>query len=149
FAAPSLAVRVNSVWFLSLILSLSTIVLGILCKQWIREHRRDTSSASPRETLELRQIRYESLERWGVLALLSSLPLILQLALLFFFVGLLDLLWSLDFIVASLASFVIAVFAFILFLTTIVPCYYLTISPSIVFSDNICICPYKSPQAWL
>ncbi|KAG7090060.1 hypothetical protein E1B28_011677 [Marasmius oreades] len=149
FAAPFFAVRINSVWFLSLILSLSTVMLGILCKQWIREHRRDTPSASPKETLELRQIRYESLERWGVLTLLSSLPLILQLALILFFIGLLDLLWSLDFIVASLASFAIAISVFILFITTILPGYYLLISSSIVFSDKVYICPYKSPQAWL
>ncbi|KAF9266354.1 hypothetical protein L218DRAFT_63506 [Marasmius fiardii PR-910] len=149
FAAPFFAVRINSVWFLSLILSLATVMLGILCKQWIREHRRDTPSASPKEALELRQIRYESLERWGVLTLLSSLPLILQLALILFFIGLLDLLWSLDFIVASLASFAIATSVFILFITTILPCYYLIISPSIVFSDTVYICPYKSPQAWL
>ncbi|KAL0566765.1 hypothetical protein V5O48_015238 [Marasmius crinis-equi] len=149
FAAPFFAVRINSVWFLSLILSLSTVMLGILCKQWIREHRRDTPSASPKETLELRQIRYESLEKWGVLTLLSSLPLILQLSLILFFVGLLDLLWSLDYVVAGLASLAIAITVSILWVTTILPCYYLLISPSVVFSDNVYICPFKSPQAWL
>ncbi|KAL0063476.1 hypothetical protein AAF712_009680 [Marasmius tenuissimus] len=149
FAAPFFAVRINSVWFLSLILSLSTVMLGILCKQWIREHRRDTPTASPKETLELRQIRYESLERWGVLTLLSSLPLILQLSLILFFIGLLDLLWSLDYVVASLASFACAISVFILWITTILPCYYLLISPSVVFSDNVYVCPFKSPQAWL
>lgn len=149
FDTPIFAIRINTFWFLSLILALSTVSLGLLCKQWIREHRRDTPSASPKETLELRQIRYDSLEKWGVLTLLSTLPLILQLALILFFVGLLDLLWSLDYIVASLSTLAIAISVLILWTTTILPCYYLLMSPSVVSSDNVYICPYKSPQAWL
>ncbi|KAK7032085.1 hypothetical protein VNI00_013455 [Paramarasmius palmivorus] len=149
FGSEAFAIRVNVSWFLSLILALSTVMLGILCKQWIREHRRDTPSSSPKETLELRQLRFESLERWGVLTLLASLPLILQLALVLFFAGLLDLLWALDYIVASLATALIGLSVFILSITTVLPCYYLLTSPSIVFSDSVYVCPYKSPQAWL
>uniref|UniRef100_A0A0W0FS72 DUF6535 domain-containing protein n=1 Tax=Moniliophthora roreri TaxID=221103 RepID=A0A0W0FS72_MONRR len=149
FGEPSFAIRVNTFWFLSLILALSTVMLGILCKQWIREHRRDTPSSSPKETLELRQLRFESLEKWGVLTLLSSLPLILQLALVLFFVGLLDLLWALDYIVAGLATAIVALSVFVLSITTVLPCYYLLTSPSIVFRDDVYVCPYKSPQAWL
>ncbi|KAJ4487113.1 hypothetical protein C8J55DRAFT_423779, partial [Lentinula edodes] len=74
FSAAS-AVRINAVWFLSLIFSLSTVLLGILCKQWLREHRRDTPVSSSKEALELRQLRFESLEKWGIPALLASLPL--------------------------------------------------------------------------
>ncbi|EJD54850.1 hypothetical protein AURDEDRAFT_28079, partial [Auricularia subglabra TFB-10046 SS5] len=33
--------RINAYWFLSLTLSLSAALLGILCKQWVREYERD------------------------------------------------------------------------------------------------------------
>ncbi|KAJ3767725.1 hypothetical protein FB446DRAFT_315094 [Lentinula raphanica] len=143
------AVRINSVWFLSLILSLSTVLLGILCKQWLREHRRDTPSSSSKEALELRQLRFESLERWGIPALLASLPLFLQVSLVLFFYGILDLLWSLNFIVAAVCTAATAISVSIPLLTTILPTYYLFKFPAFIDEDEVHICPYKSPQAWL
>ncbi|KAJ3794599.1 hypothetical protein GGU11DRAFT_747839 [Lentinula aff. detonsa] len=143
------AVRINSVWFLSLIFSLSTVLLGILCKQWLREHRRDTPCSSSKEALELRQLRFESLEQWGIPALLASLPLILQLALVLFFYGILDLLWSLNFVVAAICTAAAAISVSIPLLTTILPAYHLFKFPSFIDEDEVHICPYKSPQAWL
>ncbi|KAJ3935999.1 MAG: hypothetical protein NXY57DRAFT_957693 [Lentinula lateritia] len=148
FSAAS-AVRINAVWFLSLIFSLSTVLLGILCKQWLREHRRDTPVSSSKEALELRQLRFESLEKWGIPALLASLPLFLQLALVLFFYGLLDLLWSLNVVVAAICTVAAAISVSIPFLTTILPTYYLFKFSSSIDEDEAHICPYKSPQAWL
>jgi hypothetical protein len=149
FSQTSAAVRINTVWFLSLLLSLSTVSLGILCKQWLREHRRDTPTSSPKETLELRQIRSESFEKWRIPILLSAMPLLLQLALVLFFAGILDLLWNLHYIVAGFCTVVVAASVFILVWTTVVPAYYLIKCPDMIFSDDVPVCPYKSPQAWL
>ncbi|KAF5360153.1 hypothetical protein D9758_011349 [Tetrapyrgos nigripes] len=149
FSDTPTAVRINTVWFLSLLLSLATVSLGILCKQWLREYRRDTPTSSPKETLELRQIRYESFEKWHIPILLSAMPLLLQLALVLFFAGVLDLLWSLNYIVASFCTAVVAASVFILVWTTVVPAYYLIKCPDMIFSDDVPLCPYKSPQAWL
>ncbi|KAJ4471569.1 hypothetical protein J3R30DRAFT_3710141 [Lentinula aciculospora] len=143
------AVRINAVWFLSLIFSLSTVLIGILCKQWLREHRRDTPCSSSKEALELRQLRFESLEKWGIPALLASLPLILQLALVLFFYGILDLLWSLNIVVAAICTAATAISVSIPFLTTILPTCYLFKYSSLIDEDEAHICPYKSPQAWL
>ncbi|KAF9075540.1 hypothetical protein BDP27DRAFT_1415325 [Rhodocollybia butyracea] len=148
-SASASAIRINAVWFLSLILALSTVLLGILCKQWLREHRRDTPTSSSKELLELRQLRFESLEKWGVPALLASLPLMLQIALVLFFYGLLDLLWSLNFIVAAICTVATVISVSIPFLTTILPAYYLLRFPSMIYKDEVLLCPHKSPQAWL
>ncbi|KAF5384498.1 hypothetical protein D9757_006414 [Collybiopsis confluens] len=150
FLSTGSSVRINVVWFLSLILSLSSVLLGILCKQWLREHRRDTPCSSSKESLELRQLRYESLERWGVPALLASLPLFLQAALVLFFYGILDLLWSLNIVVAAVCTAATVISVSIPCLTTILPAYYLLRFPTIAkYEDDVHLCPYKSPQAWL
>ncbi|KAK0460669.1 uncharacterized protein EV420DRAFT_222678 [Desarmillaria tabescens] len=57
--------RINVFWFLSLTLSLMTVVIGILCKQWLGEYQKDPSLPY-RETLAMRQLRYESFEAWRV-----------------------------------------------------------------------------------
>uniref|UniRef100_A0A0W0G9E2 DUF6535 domain-containing protein n=1 Tax=Moniliophthora roreri TaxID=221103 RepID=A0A0W0G9E2_MONRR len=63
FVPSASAVRINAYWFLSLTLSLTAVLVGILCKQWIREHRRDPSQyTSNKDHLLLWQIRRESLE---------------------------------------------------------------------------------------
>ncbi|THU88925.1 hypothetical protein K435DRAFT_678972 [Dendrothele bispora CBS 962.96] len=149
FSESSAAVRINTVWFLSLLLSLSTVSLGILCKQWLREHRRDTPTSSPKETLELRQIRSESFERWEIPIILAAMPLILQLALVLFFAGIIDLLWNLNYAVAGFCTAVVAASVFVLVWTTVVPAYYLATCPKEIDTDEVPVCPYKSPQAWL
>uniref|UniRef100_A0A0W0G972 DUF6535 domain-containing protein n=1 Tax=Moniliophthora roreri TaxID=221103 RepID=A0A0W0G972_MONRR len=46
------------------------------------------------EALALCQLHRDSFEKWGVSSFLSALPILLEVALLFFFVGVLDLLWN-------------------------------------------------------
>ncbi|KAK7030391.1 hypothetical protein VNI00_014135 [Paramarasmius palmivorus] len=151
--APS-AVRINCYWFLSLILSLTSGLFALLCKQWLREHRRDTPTRTPSEALALRHIRSQSLRRWGVPSFLSALPILLEIALLLFFAGVLDLLSSLHHIPFILVAVVVGLSAMLYFLTALLP----TLSiPSKGFfhapdwpdiRPPQWICPYKSPQAW-
>ncbi|ESK87589.1 hypothetical protein Moror_1968 [Moniliophthora roreri MCA 2997] len=67
FKPDASSVRINVFWFLSLILSLTSALFGLLCKQWVREHQRDTTnpytrrssstpSASPRQFREVGRI---------------------------------------------------------------------------------------------
>jgi len=86
-------IRINSFWFLSLIVTLSAALIGILCKQWIREYRRGSTTSST-TAFELRQLRHQSWEAWHVPDIISSTSVLLQLALLLFFAGVIDLLWS-------------------------------------------------------
>ncbi|KIJ91938.1 hypothetical protein K443DRAFT_54095, partial [Laccaria amethystina LaAM-08-1] len=74
FSTTSPVVRVNICWFISLMLSLMTILIGILCLQWLREFQHRTSLPH-KEVLHLRQVRYEGLYKWHVPSILSALPL--------------------------------------------------------------------------
>ncbi|KAF9261580.1 hypothetical protein L218DRAFT_492143 [Marasmius fiardii PR-910] len=94
FTPGASSIRINAFWFLSLILSLMDALFGLLCKQWLREHLRQASTRMASEALTLRWFRNKSFERWGVPEILATLPILLEIALFFFFVGLLDLLWS-------------------------------------------------------
>ncbi|KDR65872.1 hypothetical protein GALMADRAFT_81406, partial [Galerina marginata CBS 339.88] len=42
FTVSSSSIRVNIFWFLSLVLSLTTVLVGIVSLQWIREHQKYT-----------------------------------------------------------------------------------------------------------
>ncbi|KAK7036779.1 hypothetical protein VNI00_011445 [Paramarasmius palmivorus] len=156
FKPDASMIRVNCFWLLSLISSLISALLGLLCKQWIREFQRDAPARNPAEALALRQIRRDSFERWNVTTFLTALPILLDLALILFFAGILDLLWTLHFIpfITSLVAIVLSagVYSVIILLPT------LTIPEDFKYKlekgDYDClsyqlVCPYKSAQAWV
>lgn len=85
---PTLAAkRVNVIWFASLTLSLISASFGILVKQWLREYL-SGDYVSPQARLRIRQFRAPGLDDWRVFTIAALLPLVLQLALALFFVGL-------------------------------------------------------------
>ncbi|ESK89192.1 hypothetical protein Moror_5199 [Moniliophthora roreri MCA 2997] len=156
FEVDPSSVRINCFWVLSLIFSLTSSLFALLCKQWLREHRRDTLTRSQAETLALVQLRRDSLEKWGVASIPSALPILLEVSLLLFFAGLLELLWISNHIVFALATVAVGLSAGMYFITTVLPTiaippvnYWGTGNPG---WDNLSsiyyVCPYKSPQAW-
>ncbi|EKM52042.1 uncharacterized protein PHACADRAFT_102800, partial [Phanerochaete carnosa HHB-10118-sp] len=94
---PSAAVRwINVLFFLSLIFSLAAALFSILAKQWIREYLKWNSPlALPRENVLVRQLRIEAWEDWQVSAVLSSIPILLEFAMILFLAGVVILLWTL------------------------------------------------------
>ncbi|KAK1218534.1 hypothetical protein PQX77_018777 [Marasmius sp. AFHP31] len=66
FHPTTSVIQVDSLWFLSLVMSLASGLFGLMCKQWLREHRRDTPNITHMEALGLRQLRHESLKKWGI-----------------------------------------------------------------------------------
>ena len=127
------AVPINALWFSSLVISLAAASIGILVKQWLRDYL-SRSSSSPRERARIREFRYRGLINWRVPAIVASLPVLLQLALAFFFAGLLELLWPLNTSVAGVVSCFAALSIFFVIATTVLPSFF----PS---------SPYRSPQA--
>uniref|UniRef100_A0A0W0G483 DUF6535 domain-containing protein n=1 Tax=Moniliophthora roreri TaxID=221103 RepID=A0A0W0G483_MONRR len=121
FKPDTSSIRINCFWFLSLIFSLTSGLFALLCKQWLREHQRDTPTRTPGEALALRQLRRDSFEKWGVSSFLSALPILLEVALLLFFVGVLDLLWNRHVIPFALCFTAVTLSAGLYFVTTILP----------------------------
>lgn len=133
FHAAAIDLRVNILWFISLVLSLTSASFGILIKQWLREYKTvDARYAQMRARLRIRQFRYPGLTKWKVFELAALLPLLIQAALALFLVGLCLFTWSVTptlghattpLVIAWISFFVLSAFA-----------------PS-VSSD----CPYKLP----
>lgn len=143
----SSARRINVFWFISLALSLSTVMAGIVCLQWIREYERN-ANVSHREDVALHYMRYQGLKKWQVLKILSALPLLLIAALVLFFAGFIELLWEADQIAAILVAIVVGLAFLFIILTTIFPalqCLRISRDTETQFTQ----CPYRSPQAWI
>ncbi|KAI0776463.1 hypothetical protein BC629DRAFT_1290537, partial [Irpex lacteus] len=87
FQASPEDIRVNILWFSSLILSLMTASFGMLVKQWLREFLA-VNVPSPQARLRIRHFREPQLRAWMVYEIVACLPLLLQLSLGLFFVGL-------------------------------------------------------------
>lgn len=143
------SIRVNVVWFLSLILSLTTVLVGIIALQWIREYNHYSDRSSAKRKLAIRNMRTDGLEKWKVPEIIAGLPLILQTAVILFFVGLIDFLLNISLVVAIPAIVVISIALLFIFGTIILPaCQCFWITNSDIPDDQISQCPYKSPQAW-
>jgi len=56
-------IRVNIFWFLSLIFSLATVLIGIIALQWLREHLRPRPDLEPQIAFSLHHLNVESLDR--------------------------------------------------------------------------------------
>ncbi|KAF5351204.1 hypothetical protein D9756_008311 [Leucocoprinus leucothites] len=147
FSPSAMAVRINIFWFLSLVLSLSTVVIGVLSMQWLREYQRDDNTTTAEDALGLRQMRYQGLLAWRVPEIISALPVLLQTAVLLFFCGMLDLLWSLHRLVAIVVTVPVALLAVFLVATTVLPALQYTFARKI--NLRIPQCSYKSPQSWM
>ncbi len=125
-------VWVNSLWFFSLALSLTTALVAVLTKQWLHQYISVVSDISPLGRGRIRQYRYMGLEKWQVPMIIGLLPILLHVSLGLFFTGLCIYLFALHaviaYTVASLSGIVYAAYLVFLFLP--------------LFHYN---CPYKTP----
>lgn len=83
----------------------------------------------------LRQLRIEAWEGWKVSVGISSIPALLELAVVLFLVGLIVLVWTLDTVVAIVITTAVSVVIMVLCTVTVLPAVYRR-------------CPYKSPTGW-
>ena len=139
-------IRINVAWFLSLTLCLTTVLIGILCLQWLREYQRD-AALPHKDAVALRQMRYEGLLYWKVPQILAALPVLLQSSLFLFFVGILDLLWTRHTAVAACISSACGLIAIFIASTTAMP----ALQHAFCSDPHMRVpqCPYKSPQSWI
>ncbi|KAF9051627.1 hypothetical protein BJ165DRAFT_902348 [Panaeolus papilionaceus] len=144
----SQAFRINALVFVSLILSLGTALVGIIALQWIRAFRK-RESLSNQDRLSVRHSRYEGLIAWRVPEIITSLPLVLQLSLVIFFIALIDFLNSLNTSVAVVVAAFMAITLLFVVFTTIAPGMYIVIFGRWWRPLFGPIPPYHSPQSWL
>lgn len=141
---------VNQLWFLSMTLSLSAVVAGTLCLQWLSAFRRtDVKHVPHDDALALRQLRYEGLMNWGVPRVPAILLLTVQGALILFAIGLLYLLWNVNRHVALPVAIVSGISVLFLSLTSLMPLLQSLLGWILPQTLAITQCPYKSPISWV
>ncbi|KAH9010112.1 hypothetical protein EDB85DRAFT_2161835 [Lactarius pseudohatsudake] len=135
FRAPASIVRVNVMWFLSLILSLSCALLATLIQQWARryltyghwQYRR-----APRKQARIRTHMFEGIEKFRLSQAVEAIPFLLHTSVFLFFAGLIDFLLPINDVVAFSALGCVVVFALIYAILTLLPSLHLN-------------CPYRTP----
>jgi hypothetical protein len=132
YSPSTTMVTVNMFWFLSLILSLFAALLGILVKQWLHVYSKWPEREQHKDTVVLRCVYQESFLLWHVPEIIGLLPVLLQIALLLFVVGLVTYMWTLNFAVAGALSALVTTMILVVLVTIALP----------FFAEN---CPYKSP----
>jgi hypothetical protein len=91
FSPPSYAVWVNSLWFLSLVISLSCAMLATSLQQWARRYLRYTQPklSNPQTRARTRAFFAKGVEKFHVPWAVDALPTLVHLALFIFLAGLL------------------------------------------------------------
>ena len=90
-------IRVNVFWFMSLIFSLFAALLATLVQQWVRDYMHVFQRYSnPLKSARLREYLYEGVEGWYMPLLADSVPGLVHVSLVLFFIGLGDALLSLN-----------------------------------------------------
>ncbi|KAJ7367061.1 hypothetical protein DFH08DRAFT_836464 [Mycena albidolilacea] len=131
FTMSSTDIWVNGLWFTSLALSLSTALLAVLAKQWLRQYS-SFIAGSARTRALIRQFRYACFDKWGVRLIISLLPTVLHLSLFLFKVGLVVFLFPLNRTLARVVACITGFLCGIYIITHVLPI--LTIK-----------CPYRTP----
>ena len=131
FATTHSSITINTLWSCSLLISLITASLGILVKQWFHEFMAQ-GSHDPQYRIRIRFFRNEGLERWQVFEIAAVLPLLLQVSLFLFLVGLSLFLHNLNHVVGWITTGISLTWLQVFLFTTLAP----------VVSSQ---CPYKIP----
>ncbi|EED81769.1 predicted protein [Postia placenta Mad-698-R] len=132
---PAHVISTNVLWFSALVLSLSAASLAISVSQWLHHHV-DRAPSQSRQSVRLWYFRHSMFNEWNVPLIISLLPVLLQTSLALFLIGLVQLLWTLNTIVAGVVTVLVAVLLLLSMLTAVVP----------AFAPR---CPYKSqPALW-
>jgi hypothetical protein len=96
FIVPWNVTTVNILLFASLALVLIDAFLAMLTKSWLRDFDRSWRSSNvPEERARTREMRFQGLERWKLVEVVTLLPLLIQGSLSLFGVALLVLLFNL------------------------------------------------------
>ncbi|CAA7269856.1 unnamed protein product [Cyclocybe aegerita] len=90
FTPTSSSVRVNAFWVISLVLGLTSALIGILSLQWLCEDQRYLEHFLSEWKFVFLNMRTEMIDRWRVPAFFTALSVLLQLAFVLFFIGLVD-----------------------------------------------------------
>jgi hypothetical protein len=89
FSPPEHIVIVNALFYASLGVMLLAAFIAMLIKSWVREFNRGLRAMSlPEQRAKTREFRYLGMERWKLPQMVGILPLLIQVSILLFAIGL-------------------------------------------------------------
>jgi hypothetical protein len=89
FSPPHWAVCVNSLWFLSLVISLTCALLATFLQQWARRYLKLTQTRyKPHKRARIRAFYFEGVDKCLLSWVVETLPTLLHISLFLFFAGL-------------------------------------------------------------
>ena len=97
FSPPQHIVVVNALFYASLGVMLLAAFIAMLIKTWVREFDRGLQAMSlPEQRAKTREFRFLGMERWKLPEMVGMLPLLIQISLLLFFIGLIMFLFHIS-----------------------------------------------------
>ncbi|KAH9830204.1 uncharacterized protein C8Q71DRAFT_686570, partial [Rhodofomes roseus] len=126
---------IATLWFISLVFSLSAASVALAINQWLNFHVERTALRSAPQKVWTWRLRRDAIDRWKVESMVSLLPCLLQIALVLFLVGIIGYLQEIgaDITIPSMV-FIGILFLFLVITSTL---------PALVEYS-----PHKSLQAW-
>jgi hypothetical protein len=125
FSPPTYGIWVNSLWFMSLVISMTCAVLANLLQQWARKYikvTRTRSTASESKRACYRAFYADGVENFLLPWVFEALPAMLHLSVFLFFAGLVVFLWNVNptisKLVLSWVASCVALYGYITFLPT-------------------------------
>ena len=133
FVPPSSVVFINSVWFLSLVLTLTCALIATLMQQWARRYLQMVQRThAPHVSAQIREYFVQGTKKFGIYALVDVLPTLLLSSVMLFFAGLVVFVFRANHVVAFFTL------AFVAFCTLS----YITLTVLPLFFPD---CPYHTP----
>ena len=119
---PRHAVLVNTLWFLSLVISLTCALLATLQQRWARRYLKITQRRHhPRSRARIRAFFAEGVDKLRLTQAVEALPALLHLSLFLFFAGLVVFLFHTDFTVFKFVALWIGASTFLYACVTFMP----------------------------
>ncbi|KAG8936229.1 hypothetical protein FRC03_008396, partial [Tulasnella sp. 419] len=115
----STAVSINSFFFSSLSFSLTAAFGAVTAKQWLTEYSNVGAVKALYIQGRRRHEKYKGMRRWHLQFIIEVLPMVLQLSLLLFLIGVVHFLWTIDRNVATV-QLVLSGAGILLYLLTII-----------------------------
>jgi len=127
FSPPGYAIWVNSLWFMSLVFSLSCGLFATLLRQWARRYIEITQPAqsSPEKRARMRAFFANGVDKMHAPLVVETLPALLHLSLFLFFSGLVIFLFNINHSVFVSALLCIVLFSTAYACTTLMPFFFL------------------------
>jgi hypothetical protein len=95
FSPPTYAIWVNTLWFLSLVISLTCALIATLLQQWARRYLKVTQTRStPHKQARMRSFFAEGVEKSLLPSVVEALPMLIHVSLFLFFAGLVVFVWN-------------------------------------------------------